>query len=485
MLANLIRSTAVYGLSTIVGRLLNYFLVPIYTAVLLTQQYGVVTDFYAFAGLLFVVFSRGMGTAYFRFTNDELNAKQRFADLAYSQIRYASILTLIGFISIPLLSNWFGYTENPFFWYALFGILWCDAIVLVVLSELRRTQKHATFVTIQLSGILLSIGLNLYSVYFRPEWMENFSLLNSDSLYGFANRIFIANLSSSAFYLLITATFILKFKPKLKLETLSQKQYYKYAGPLVLIATAGLINEVIDRILLKQLLPYTLEENLSQIGIYGAVYKLSILVTLFVQAYRLGLEPYFFSKQKENQKQLIEVNTWFLIAVFSIGLMVLTNMSWLQLFIGEDYRVGVYVLPWLLLANCFLGLSYAISHWYKAADKTLLGAGITLVGAILTILGNVLFIPKFGILASAVTTCVSYGVICILSIIIGNQYLTAKYPIAYFFLIILLYCVLSLIIIYFFNITQFDLTKIIVQNVISIGFILCMLYVNYKRLIRK
>lgn len=434
--------TAIYGLSSIIGRLLNYLLVPIYTRIFLPGEYGVVTEFYAYTSFLIVLLTYGFETAFFRYASQHKDEK----DKVFSTAFYSILLTSIVFISFIYYGSSFfaskiGYASHPEYIIYFGWILFFDAITSIVFAKLRAEERPLSFAAIKLSGIGINILLVLFWLVYCPKYLsEGNSILASLYHPGIGiGYIFIANMvaSISTFVLLI---YFINFK--IKINFVIWKKMAKYAAPLLIVGLAGIVNENLDKILLKYLLPFTSSENIYYVGIYGACYKLSILMTLFIQAFRFAGEPFFFqhAEQKDAKELYAEVMDYFVIIGCIIFLLVLFYIDIFKYFIDEKYWSGLHIVPILLLANLFLGIYYNLSIWYKLTDKTKYGAYIALIGAVITLELNYLLIPVYGITGAAWTTLICYASMVIISYLIGKAYYKIHYNVHLIIVYILLAC---------------------------------------------
>jgi O-antigen/teichoic acid export membrane protein len=420
--------TAIYGLSTILGRLLNYLLVPIYTRVLDPVEYGSVSEFYAYASFLAVIFMYGMEAAFFRFSQNEENKKRVFSTAWISVIISSLALSVLLVLLTPKFSEISYNTANQKYFYFFIAILAADAITTIPFAWLRQTARPLRFAMIKIIGIGLNIGLNLFFVLLVPYW--------SNQQVGWATDL--KNAASGVTYIfiinIVSSVAVLPFfinELKILREGFDKglwKKMVRYALPLMVLGFAGMINETMDRFLLK----YMIEDKtyaLQQIGIYGAVYKLSIIITLFIQAFRFAAEPFFFNQAKDkNAPELYaRVMNYFIMVCCTIFLVVALYIDIFKHFIGEEYRGGLSVVPILMLANIFLGIFYNLSIWYKLTDKTMYGALITIGGAIITIVLNVLLIPRIGYVGSAWTTFVCYFSIACISYFVGQKHFPVPY----------------------------------------------------------
>jgi O-antigen/teichoic acid export membrane protein len=405
----LISHTAIYGLSSIIGRTLNWFLVPLYTRVLPESEYGISNTIYAYAGFMLIFMSIGMETTFFRFSKDKTYTNNIFA-LLYANVILIAGLLIIFSNKISLLLN----LENVSLAFILTVLtLAFDTLCLLPFAKLRIDDKPFHFVSIKLINIAINIGLNLYFYWF----------LKQDNVV----YMFVANAVASIFtYILLMPQ---TFQFKIEWNIAKQKEILKYSVPLVIVGLAGIINEMIDRPMLQKLLPYTNSENLALIGIYSASYKLSMIMTMFRQAYVLSAEPLFFKKSTTSDAKPYYAKTleFFVAASCIIFLITTLMLPYIQFFIGSNYRSGISIVPVLLFANLTLGIYYHISVWYKMSDKTNWGALISIFGAVITIILNYFLIPKFGYKGAAYATFICYISMVCISFYIGQK----KYFIAY------------------------------------------------------
>ncbi len=464
-LKKLLSQSAIYGLSSIVGRLLNYLLVPLYTAAFANpSDYGVVSELYAYVAFLVVLLTFGMETSFFRFIQLKDDKEEVFQNSFLTVIGINILFFLVSLFFNQNIANFLLYPNHNEYVVLLIAVVCIDAISSLPLAKLRAEEQAKKFVGIQLASIFVNIGLNLVLMLLifdksRPE---------QGVLY-----ILLANLVSSLVKpLLLYKHFLhlrLKFNPELA------KEMVVYALPLVFGGFAGIINETLDRALLKRLLfesGQTLEYAKAQVGIYSAVYKLAMLVSILLQAYRYAAEPFFFSQMKNQDKDKIysKVMNYFVATVCLVFLVVTLNIDIFKHFIrNESYWVGLGVVPILLLANVFLGIYYNQSIWYKLSGQTKFGAYIAIGGATLTVVLNVLFIPVYGYWACAWTTLIVYAAQMIASYYLGQKFYPINYNLRKFFF----YMGLSLI--FFFLCYVMDIQtvwlKFIVHNLFVLAFV--------------
>ena len=431
VIKKLVSQTAIYGLSSIFGRFLNYLLVPLYTYYFSATEYGVVSEFYAYAGFFSVLLLFGFETGYFRF-HDKANSHH---DVAYSTALLFVLLINLFFLGIIIvvnnqLSAALNYSSHPEYVLCFSAILTFDAIAAIPFARLRAENKAFLFAGIKISEILITVLLSLFFIVYCPKELA----LNPRSWLRVVYNpelgityIFLANLMASAFKFIVLFPQLLGlrwgFNGDLFLKML------RYSLPMVVIGFAGIINEMLDRALLKFLLPYDIKTNIQMLGIYSACYKLSILMTLFIQAFRFAAEPFFFAYADKNDAKEIyaKVLKYFVIFCVFIFLLVTLYIDFFKYFLGEEFRVGLKVVPILLMANLFLGIYVNLSIWYKLTDKTLLGAFVSVSGALITVALNIWWIPLLGYLGSAWATLVCYFFMTLVSYLLGRRY----YPVDY------------------------------------------------------
>jgi O-antigen/teichoic acid export membrane protein len=428
--------TAIYGLSTIIGRLLNYLLVPLHVAIFQPSAYGVVTELYAYAAFLAVILSYGLETAFFRFLYKEGNASQNTFRTGFSSLLLSTgIFFLIILLFQQNIANFILYPNNEEYvlWFAL--ILAFDVLSSLPMAKLRAENKAIRFASVNLISIGITIFLNLFFLlYCKPIYDSGSTNEIVDALYNPSigvGYIFIANLVGSLSKFVILIPTMLKSKGKFDWELL--KTMLAYSFPLVFFALAGIINETFDRILLRRLLTESKNEEYAmiQVGIYGANYKLAMLITIFIQAFRYAAEPFFFSHEKEkNSKETYA----YIMQVFAgvVGALFLVVTLYLDLFKNlvipnESYWEGLKIVPILLMANIFLGIYYNLGIWFKLSENTRKGMYISIFGAIITIGLNLWLIPKYEYMASAWVTLITYFTITMISYYFGQRY----YPVPY------------------------------------------------------
>ncbi|WP_248724635.1 oligosaccharide flippase family protein [Seonamhaeicola sp. ML3] len=442
-LKTLFKQTFIYGLATVLPRMLSFLLVPLYTTngvLSSVSEYGEVSVIFSYFVLFNVVLAYGMETAFFRFFNKEDDKNSVIGTSAISLI-----ISSIGFFIIALLCqeeiasliHISAKYINLVIW-----ILLLDALVIIPFAWLRATQRPMRYAVIKILNVVINLGLNLFFLLALKDLATPESIFKGIYRPNFEiNYIFIANLVASAVTLLLMLPFYVKVNYEFNSEL--WKRMMKYALPVLIAGIAFSINETFDRILLDYLLPKDIAK--TQIGMYSACYKLALFMTLFATAYRLGIEPFFFSHAKtENpQKNYARILEFFVAlgAVILLGVVVFADILKPIIVRSEDYWEAMWVVPIILLANFCLGIYHNLSVWYKITDRTKFGAYISIIGAVVTLVINLGFIKSYGYKASAIATLVAYGIMMLLSYLLGRKY----YPIPYNLKKIGLYLVLSIL----------------------------------------
>jgi len=473
--------TAIYGLSSILGRFLNYLLVPLYTSELVFKDpsdYGVVSELYAWVAFLMVILTFGMETAYFKFLSDKKDKDHVFNNSLLSIITLnALFLVIIILFHQPIAAKML-FANNPEYIIFLGIIVVIDAVSSLPLAKLRAEQRAKKFAFVQLSSIGVNIGLNLFLLLVIYD--------GSDPVWA-VRYIFIANICASLVKPILLFSDFIKIKWEYDFALI--KSMIKYSYPLAIAGFAFIINETIDRILLKHLTFHANKDVLgeavslakaeSQVGIYSASYKLAMLVTIFLQAYRYAAEPFFFALAKDTNrnKTYVKVMNYFVGIVFLCFLGVSLNLDIFKHFIpNTNYWEGLKVVPVLLLANVFLGLYINQSIWYKLSGQTKFGAYIALVGALFTIALNVLLIPKYGYIACAWVTLLVYAGQMFASYFLGQKH----YPIPYNIRKFVLYSCVALFIYFMVTLINLDfgVFQFILHNGLIILFVLFVWYME-------
>src|SRR5574344_2067276 len=404
----LVGQTAVYGFSTILGRLLNYLLVPLHTYLFQPAQYGVVGELYAWVSLFVVILTYGMETAFFRFSQMDEYKNKCYSTAIVSLFTTSVIFSVLCSCFAQPIAGWMQYGNYPEYitWIAI--IISIDALTSIFFASLRLQMKAVKFAIVKITNILVNILLNLFFLLLCPYLLQQgIAVAFVNTIYSQeigVGYIFISNLAASIITLIMLFPDLLKIN--LAFSWSLWKKMFSYAFPLLILGLAGIVNETMDRVLLKNLSPAEIAQ--SQVGIYSACYKISIMMTIFIQAFKYAAEPFFFSKSKDADAK----------ATYAVVM---------KYFVGPEYHQGLVVVPILLLANLFLGIFYNLSIWYKLTGQTRFGAYIALIGAVITLVLNYLLIPVMGYMGSAWATFACYFIMMLLSYILGQKYYRVEY----------------------------------------------------------
>jgi O-antigen/teichoic acid export membrane protein len=454
-LKKLAGETAIYGISSIVGRVLNYLLVPLYTTVFMEGEYGVITKLYAYVAFLNIIYTYGMETAFFRYASqgDLLKTYQQCAGMILMTSTLFSGIILIGAPSIAVYLEIPGQVHLVRF---LAGILFIDAVSAIPFARLRLENKALTFALAKLAAIAITIGLNLmflllpylviqkgYLPGLEPSVVE---MLNP--AYG-VGYVFLANLLGNAMIILILRKYFLQIRFNTSWHF--AKPLLKYGLPIFLMGLAGIANEQADKLMIPALLPdnfYPGKSSMAALGIYGASFKLSIFMLLAIQAFRYAGEPFFFShaKNKQAPELFAKVMYYFVVICVFILLAVGLNIELLgQIFLRQpSYREALYLVPILLFGKLLFGIYINLSVWFKLVDKTLAGTYISLLGAGITVLVNWILIPIIGYTGAAIASVACYGTMSFACWNWGRKH----FPIPYKWLSILGHLTIGVVVIY-------------------------------------
>ena len=430
-LKQLFGQTAIYGFGTVVPRLLNYLLLtPFFTRVFDLKEYGIITELYAYVVFLMIILIYGMETGFFRFAQTRKNDKQVFSTSLIS-IFVSSIffIVLTRIMSLPF-SRILGYEENPEYIIWIGIIVGVDAFTAIPFARLRWENRPKKFALIKIAGVALNIGLNFMFLLLLPSLADKGSttwllkIYNPEIGVGY---VFISNVASSLFTLVLLSGTIISVKPvfdrKLWVNMIG------YSFPLLISGLAGTVNEVLDRVLLKHLLQDP-DSSLAQLGIYGANYKIAVLMTLFIQMFRYASEPFYFGNADKANARIVfaQVMKYFVIVSLLIFLGVNLFIDLFKHFIGSAFHEGLHIVPVILFANLLLGIFFNLSIWYKLNNLTKYGAMITIMGALITFMVNWFFIPLYGYNASAWAHVACYGSMVVFSWWLGKKHYPIRYP---------------------------------------------------------
>jgi len=444
-LKKLAGQTVIYGLGTILPRLINYLLTPLLTYIFTPAEYGINSQLYSLISFLNVVFTYGMETTFFNFNSKREDKTEVYNTALVSVLLSTLVFTLLlvlfsGQIAEGLSTPGTAYLPQFIVWCVL--IIASDALLAIPFAKLRADNKALFFSMMKLGNVIVNFGLTYFFLVTCRESFEQgengfkAGLYNPSIGIGYA---FLANLIANL--LSVMALSKMYFGLSFKVDFTLLKEMLFYAWPLLILGLAGMVNETLDRIILKELMPDKEEAQIA-LGIYGACYKIAILMTIFIQAFRYAAEPFFFgkAKEKDSKQTYAIVMKYFVIFCLFLFLGTMLNMDWIQYFIGEEFRSGLHVVPILLGANLCLGIVYNLSIWYKLSGKTRFGAIISIIGAVLTIVLNIVFVPKYGYTASAWATLAAYAGMMFISYFFGQKF----FPIRYNFRALFVYSILAL-----------------------------------------
>ncbi len=437
----LIGDTAIYGVSSIVGRFLNWWLVPYYSVIFLTNEYGVVANLYAYVAFLLVMLTYGMETGYFRFASRSKDPEKVYSTSQTMLMFTTFLFLLLVFIFKREISAFIRYPDYPEYIWLLATVVAIDAFTSIPFAKLRLNNRPIKFAFIKLVNIGLNIGFNLFFLTLCPLILEHYPdspvkyIYNSELGVGY---VFIANLLASFSTLILLHKEI--FSMRIHLDKPLLKQMLNYSFPILVIGVAGMVNQNIDKILI----PFLVPENqlpMHQVGVYSANYKLAVLMNMFIQAFRYAFEPFFFSRRSsedsEDTKLYATVMKYFLIFGMLIFLGMTLYIDIIKMVIDTSYHEGLKVVPLILMANLFFGIFFSLSVWFKLKDMTRYGAYIALIGAVISLVLNFLLIPVMGYMGSAIAVVVCFFVMMVIAYLWGQKYYYIPYDLqrlgTYFF----------------------------------------------------
>lgn len=413
-LKTLAKDTAIYGVSSIVGRFLNYLLVPIYASAMSAASggYGVVTEVYAWVALMLVVLTYGMETGFFRFANKEDENPQTVYSTTLISVGATSLLFILLCLSfLQEIAGVLGYSEHPWYIGMMVIVVGMDAFQSILFAYLRYKRRPIKFAALKLLFIVTNIVLNL--IYYVV-------LKGTDVFYAFL------------FNLVCTSVVMFGFIPELRVHLVFDKALLKrmlvYSFPILILGIAGILNQVADKIIFRHVYPDAAEASV-QLGIYGAASKIAMIMAMFTQAFRFAYEPFVFgkSKDKDSKQMYAQAMKFFIIFTLLAFLAVMFYLDLLKYILGRDYWPGLKVVPIVMAAEIFMGVYFNLSFWYKLIDETRWGAYFSAIACTVVILMNVFLIPLYGYMACAWAGFTGYAVAMLLSYFVGQR----KYPIRY------------------------------------------------------
>lgn len=437
--------TVLYGLGSILPRALNFLLVRLHTKIFIPEDYGVITNLYAYVAFLNIVYMFGMETAYFRFATKPAVDEKRIFNLAQTVVILISLtLSVVLIIFAEPVAGGLNIEGKPQYIIWLVLIMFLDSIVAIPFARLRLRKKPLQFALGKLINILILVGLNLY-----------FLMMAYDPSIGIA-FVFLANLTANSFYVIFFFRTLISWRPAYDKEISASMFHYAY--PVMLTGVAGMINETFSRLTLEWWLPknfYPGKSSEYALGVFGACYKFAILMSLTIQAFRYAAEPFFFSTaaEKDSPALFARINHYFVIVCCLILLGVSINIDILKYFLGNpEYWSGLEIVPILLLGYLFLGIYYNLTVWFKLTDKTYYGTVIAIGGALITIIANYFLIPVAGYVGSSIATLLCYSSMAAACYVLGQKF----YPIPYHVRRDLLYIILTVLLVYAVKLVNID-----------------------------
>ena len=433
-LSSLAKDTAIYGLSSIVGRFLNYLLVPLYTAKLSAASgaYGVITNVYAYTALLLVILTYGMETTFFRFANKEGENPQKVYSTTLTAVGLTSLLFVAAVLAfIRPISGAMGYADHPSYVWVMAIAVALDAFQCIPFAYLRYKKRPVKFAALKLFNIMLTIALNLVFFLLLPalyagggEGSPVSAIYSPEVGVGY---VFYINLFCSSALMFCLLKELTGFRYVLDRALL--RRMFSYSWPILVLGIAGILNQTADKILFPYI--YKNADAHAQLGIYGAASKIAMIMALITQAFRYAYEPFVFgkSKDKDNRATYAKAMKYFVIFTLLAFLVVVGYMDILRHLIGRDYWSGLKVVPIVMAAEIMMGVYFNLSFWYKLIDKTIWGAWFSGAGCMVLILVNVVFVPHYGYMACAWGGFAGYATAMLLSYFVGQKHYPIDYPV--------------------------------------------------------
>ncbi|MDR1939105.1 MAG: oligosaccharide flippase family protein [Tannerellaceae bacterium] len=481
----LAKETAVYGVSSMLGRFLNWLLVPMYTRVLEgTGEFGVYTNLYAWVALLLIILTYGMETGFFRFINKkEEQEPMRVYATTLSSVGVTSLLFLLpAYALLAPLSRLLNYADHPEYLAMMLGVVAVDAFCCIPFAYLRYKGRPFRFMGIKLLGIILNIILNVFFLIICP-WLHEVSPGATGWFYvpGYGvGYIFVANVITSAVtFLVLIPDMLPAFGHKPDFALL--KRMLRYSFPLLILGIAGILNQTADKILFPYLFDDKEYAN-AQLGIYGACFKIAVVMVMFIQAFRYAYEPFVFARHKsggDQTKAYAEAMRYFIIFALFIFLGVMFYLDILKYFVAPMYYPGLPVVPVVMLGELFFGIYFNLSVWYKLSDRTRWGACFSIAGCVVTLAIIVLFAPVYGFMACAWASFICNLLMMLLSYFVGQK----KFPISYDLKSAFIYFALAVAIYSagMFPVIESEIFRMSYRTALLIVFLICIINLNKKR----
>jgi O-antigen/teichoic acid export membrane protein len=425
----LAKDTAIYGVSSILGKFLNWLLVPLYTYVLESSaDYGVVTNLYSWTALLLVILTYGMETGFFRFANRQKENAEKVYSTALISVGFTSLLfSVICLIFDQQIADLLGYTAHPEYISMLGVVVAIDAFACIPFAYLRYSNRPIKFAILKFIFVVLNIAFNLFFLIACP-WLAKVAPSTVDWFYNphyGVGYVFVANILSTAIQTIFLFPYFVRLKFVFDKQLL--RQLLQYSLPLLILGVAGIMNQTLDKILFPFLIPG--EKGASELGIYGATSKIALVMLMFTQAFRYAYEPFVFAQHKDKNSTgaYADAMKFFILFSYLIFLGMILYIDVFKFIIERNYWVGLNVVPVVLMSFIFQGIFFNLSLWYKLTDKTMYGAWFSILGTVIIVVGNVLLVPKFSYTGSAWAAFACYFVIMLVSYFVGQKYMPIKY----------------------------------------------------------
>ena len=479
-LKKLAGQTAIYGLGTILPRFINFLLNPFLTYTFAAAEFGINSELFSYISFLNVIFTYGMETAFFNFSSKKENKEEVYNTSFISLLLSTTVFSLLLLAFSSRIADGLStpnatYLPQFIIWSVL--IIATDAVAVIPFARLRSEGKPLFFSILKLVNVCVTFGLTIFFLKFCKNSFEagetSFMALLYNPQIGIGYS-FLALLLSNCLTLILLSKQFMRIRFVLNKELLVEM--LKYAWPLVILGLAAMVNDTLDKIIIKKLMLDKAQAQIAQ-GIYGGCNKIAVLMSIFIQAFRFASVPFFFgkAKEKDSKKTYAIVMKYFVIFCLLLFLGTCLNLDWIKYIVGKEYRSGLAVVPILLMAYLFLGVMYNLSIWYKLSGHTKFGAIIALSGAAITIILNVIFIPKYSYMACAWATFAAYGGMMVLSYFLGQKYFPIKYNIK----AMVVYTILTLALFFIassYNSMSNQVLKLVLNNLLIVLFV----FIIYK-----
>ena len=477
------KDTAIYGMSSIVGRFLNYLLVPLYTTKLTVESggYGVITNIYSYVALLLVILTYGMETAFFRFANKQDENPQRVYSSILISVGSTSLMFILLMLAfLPQVSSFIGYADHPEYVGVMAVCVAIDAFQTIPFAYLRHRKKALKFAALKLLFIVLNIALNLAYFVLLPALYKShpdtIGLIYDPSIgVGYA---FFINLFCTAIITLFFRKELTGFK--YVFDRRLMRRILSYSWPILLLGITGILNQTADKILFPFI--YAGSDATAQLGIYGAASKVAMIMAVITQAFRYAYEPFVFGKtgDRDNAATQAQAMKFFIIFTLLAFLAVIAYLDILKYIIAPGYWSGLQVIPIVMAAEIMMGVYFNLSFWYKLTDRTIWGAVFSGIGCAVLVAGNIIFVPRFGYMACAWAGFAGYGTAMLLSYFVGRHYYPVPYPLKR----ICAYVLLAAAIFSIYTFVRFDniYIDLLLRTALLVAFLTVVIKVEHFRL---